>query len=359
MPTPRRTIVDARQAGFYHCCSRCVRRAFLCGDEFDHRRDWIRDRLRELAGIFAIDVCGYAVLSNHLHVVLWTEPARAGAWSRREVARRWLRLFPGALAGDDSPGAFERAVRRLAEDEARISVLRGRLSDLSWFMRCLCEPVARRANLEDDCTGRFWEGRFKSHRLLDEAAVLACLVYVDLNVIRAKMARTPEESDHTSVKDRIAVRQFARRRPRSGQSQASRTGAMEPLLPHLPEGQAPKHDEDGIWLAPIEKRSAKRGRGERRRRGMLRITLEQYLGLGDRVGRIVRSARHGAIPAELRSILERLDLDVDRWLECMRDAGRMIGTAIGSAASLAREAARRGGRWVVGAMPIYRDSPAR
>ena len=77
MATPRHLVVDREQAGFYHCMSRCVRRAYLCGGEHEHRRDWIQDRLRELARLFAIDVCGFAVMTNHLHVVLWTDPARA------------------------------------------------------------------------------------------------------------------------------------------------------------------------------------------------------------------------------------------------------------------------------------------
>ena len=96
MATPRRLLVDPAKSGVFHCVSRCVRRAFLCGcdpysgQDYQHRRAWIRDRLRELAGLFAVEVHSYAVMSNHLHLVVRTLPGLVGGWSDEETARRWL-----------------------------------------------------------------------------------------------------------------------------------------------------------------------------------------------------------------------------------------------------------------------------
>jgi hypothetical protein len=96
----RSEIVAEGEVGVYHCVARCVRRAFLCGFDavsgksFEHRKGWIRQRLEELAGIFGIDLCGYAVMGNHLHVIVRTRPDVTAAWSEEEVAERWWRLFP-------------------------------------------------------------------------------------------------------------------------------------------------------------------------------------------------------------------------------------------------------------------------
>lgn len=350
MAVARSLLVDNSQSGFYHCISRCVRRAHLCGDGFDHRRDWIRSRLRQLTRIFAIDACAFAVLSNHLHLLLRTNPEAAKQWSATQIARRWLQLFPGPAGRlPRYSRAFLLAVRELAADTERIEVLRERLSSLSWFMRCLCEPIARRANREDDCTGRFWEGRFKCHPLLDLAAVLACMVYIDLNLVRAGLASTPEGSDHTSVRDRVIVRRLFRR----GSGRRAAGAQLAELLPDRPPGQGLRHAEDGIWLVPIESRGARRRDGTGRR-GLFGFSLEKYLELVDATGRLIRQGR-GAIPSHMKPILERLDIDTQKWAEAMKITGRFFGSAIGSSRSLVREASRRGRTWIVGAMDVYRD----
>ncbi len=206
---PRAETFDPAEVAIVHCVQRCVRRAFLAGVDaatgknYEFRREWIRRRLELLASVFGIDVLAYAILSNHLHVVTRTRPDVVASWSDREVAIRWLRVFPGRRLDEQLAEPTSNDVDTLVNDKERLALIRSRLSDLSWFMRALSEPIARMANKFDECTGRFWEGRFKAQRITDEAGLLACSMYVDLNPVRAAMAATPEESVHTSAYDRI------------------------------------------------------------------------------------------------------------------------------------------------------------
>ena len=209
MTYPRSHLLVPGGGGVYHVQSRCVRRAWLCGyDEvsgrdFNHRRAWIERRILALAEIFAVGVYGYAVMSNHYHIVVRLEPERVVAWSDEEVVDRWLQVCPGPsrIASDTKLSQLHRAL--LLQDTRRLEVLRDRLSSLSWFMRLINEPLARMANREDKCTGRFWEGRFGSQVLLDEAAVLAAMAYVDLNPVRAGIADTASDSNFTSLRHRL------------------------------------------------------------------------------------------------------------------------------------------------------------
>ncbi|MET0068358.1 MAG: transposase, partial [Candidatus Thiodiazotropha sp.] len=211
MPKPRKALISLDNTPYYHCISRCVRRAFLCGEDpltgqsYNHRRQWILDKLIELSDCFAIDCCGYALMSNHYHLVLHVDGEAAKNWSQETVINRWQRLFKGSVLVDRYQSGLNQSRAEQNTMDLLVSKWRERLSDISWYMRCLNESVARRANQEDQCTGRFWEGRFKSQALLDEKALAACLAYVDLNPIRAGMAQTPESSEYTSISERITL----------------------------------------------------------------------------------------------------------------------------------------------------------
>ena len=106
MTRARRELVSLEATPYYHCVCRCVRRAFLCGEDshsgrnFDHRKQWIVDRLMLLSEVFAIDIAAYAVMSNHYHVVLRIDRETAQGWDRDEVLSRWYRLFAGHHLAD-------------------------------------------------------------------------------------------------------------------------------------------------------------------------------------------------------------------------------------------------------------------
>ncbi len=181
MPKARKYQVSLDVTSYYHCVSRCVRRAFLCGvdkvtgSSFEHRRQWLEDRILMLGQIFAIDVCAYAVMSNHYHVVLHVNKPQCLSWSDFDICQRWHSLFKGTpltqkfLRNEALTDAETVAVR------FKLDQWRQNLSDISWFMRLINEPIARQANQEDDCTGKFWEARFRSQALCDEKALAACL----------------------------------------------------------------------------------------------------------------------------------------------------------------------------------------
>ncbi|QPG04298.1 transposase [Salinimonas marina] len=239
MPLPRKSLISLSQTPYYHCVSRCVRRAFLCGKDkytgqsYEHRRQWVEDRLLFLGTIFAIDICAYAVMSNHTHVVLHVDRQAACQWSTEQVLERWHRLHKGTVLTNRYLNLTERKGMSTAETDAVKStaeIYRSRLHDISWFMRLLNEFIARQANKEDNCTGRFWEGRFKSQALLDEAALAACMAYVDLNPVRAGLATTPQGSCHTSIKKRLqAVKQNQQPRGLCPFAEADNPSASSPL----------------------------------------------------------------------------------------------------------------------------------
>jgi hypothetical protein len=336
MPLPRRLLVHDELPGTYHVISRCVRRAFLCGDQAEHRRTWVRDLIRQATGAFAVDVLAYAVMSNHLHIVVRTDHAHVAAWTPAEVATRWASAHP-RTGPDGCPVAWSPAeIAEKAADPAWIDTIRTRLRSLSWFMACVKERLARRANRDDGCTGHFWEGRFQSVPLLDQAAVIAAMAYVDLNPIRAAMADRPEASDYTSAQDRCAARQ---------QHRAAQ------LVPAL--SATVTTPESGLWIAPIVRATIDQPDGCA---FTAAITLDEYLTLVDETGRIVRGDKRGAIPANLAPILDRLRLDLDAWLALMRSGGHFGLGSFGALASRARQTLRRSAKWIVDTTAsLYRD----
>ena len=330
MTYPRKSVVSLNDTPYYHVMARCVRRAWLygfddyAGRDYSHRKAWVTDRLTQLASIFCIDVCAYAVMSNHYHVVLHVDATRARKLTIREVAQRWTQLFA-------PPHLVRRWLDRKASDvervaaEAIVEAWRSRLYDLSWFMKCMNEYLARRANAEEQCVGRFWEGRFRSQALLDEAGLLTAMVYVDLNPIRAGAAKTPEESEFTSIYQRIVERASA------DKSVRRRKAPSVPLM-------------------------AMRAQERASTRNTLPCRLSDYLEIVDWTGRGVRADK-GSIDTQLPSILQRLGIEHDAWLRSMSRRGSLLGRALGKLSSLRTHAETLGQSWIRGldsAQRLYR-----
>ncbi len=307
MPQARYRQVSLDDTPYYHCISRCVRRAFLCGKDshtgydFEHRRQWIVDRIKLVCSVFAIDLCAYAIMNNHYHVVVRINAQETHSWSNHEIAERWLTLFSGPTLVRQYLAGSTLSRAELSQVSARLNTWRKRLSSLSWFMRCINEPIARMANAEDHCSGRFWEGRFSSQALLDERALLACMSYVDLNPIRAGIARTPEKSEYTSIRERIIDK------------------GNTPLLAFS------DYYSDGIPH-----------------------TLKDYLELVDWAGRFVRVNKCGHIPQNKPPILERLGIAPTPLLDYLGKTSKPRYGALGPVSRLRAFAKSVGRKFVKG-----------
>lgn len=338
---PRKLLIDESVAGYYHCLERCVRQAFLMGrsrkekKKYEHRKEWIERRVEFLAGQMAVEVFGCTVMSNHLHLILRNRPDVVPTWDDQEVARRWWNLCPGRKDKKGRPlPPTEEEIKKLTSDEKKMMQIRGRLSSIPWMMRFIAEHVARRANKEDNCTGRFWEGRYRCQRLLDDAALLACCLYVDLNWIRAGLAETPEIKQFTAAYRRI---------------KAMLAAGAENADDELSDPAAP----DG-WLSPVRRDPTldeQQERGATRRatnRGFLPLKRSDYLTLLDQAGRLIRSDKRGAIPQDCKPLLERLRLCPATWIETIENFGRKFHRAVGSPQSMEAEAERCGVKWLAG-----------
>lgn len=287
MATPRSELINLHSTPYYHCMARCVRRNYLCGldnetnKDYSHRKFWILQRLKYLTDVFAVDVCAYAIMSNHYHLILHVNEKSALNWSESEVRERWARIFP-------------KNAKENLYSKKKPKLWREQLASISWFMRCLNEDIARQANKEENCHGRFWEGRFKSQALLDEKALLSAMVYVDLNPIRAGVALTPEDSDFTSIQQRI--------------NDYIQYSHPEKYLEPMFCKQSPRSIE-------LDK---------------LDVTPKDYIELVEWSGRQIREDKRGAIPNHIAGILNRLQIRKSTWPSMMRQFNQSFGVAVGA-----------------------------
>lgn len=302
MPYPRYRQIDHDQTPYYHLISRCVRRAFLCGvdystgQSYEHRKGWVEARLIHLSKVFSVGILAYAVMENHTHLVVMINQKQAAQLSDAEVMRRWLQVSNGCAK---SKRFAETGTYPDKETEVwlkkHVNEYRKRLTSISWLMKLLNEYIARKANKEDECTGHFWEGRYKSQALLDFTAVISCMVYVDLNPFRAKAVKKPEYAKFTSLHKR---------------SEAFKKGCQ----PHFLTPFLPNRKKANI--------------------GNIDFSLDQYLKLVSETASSFDSTDASEWSKSLDPFLDKISVNPKEWLETTQNVENMYSIALGSCENL-------------------------
>ena len=306
----------------------------LCGEGFEHRKQWIEDRLQLLAGNFAVSVAGFAVMDNHLHLLLRMDPEEAANWSDQEVVERCLNVYTPRNLDLDDPVSTQIRIEYEVKDSKQVAKYRERLASLGWFMKALKEPLARMANKEDDCTGAFWEGRFKSIAILDEEALLATCAYIDLNPFAAGLSALPETAKHTSVRQRVAhVRSQGKLEELKSARQGSSSGSQE----------VGTLDQDH-WLVPMDNRQNK---DQASREGMLEsFSLSAYLQVLDYTSRLYRNGK-ARLTIAVKNVMDRLGTDSEFWfarLQKMLSSKSLHGRCFAGNRQRVRELAKDRGK---------------
>ena len=303
MTIARKHQICVEETPYYHIVSRCVRRAFLCGEDtvsgrsFEHRRKWLIDRIKFVTSIFDIDVCSYAIMSNHFHIVL--RVGNTSEWPANRVLMTWQSLYSLPLLCDRYLKGEINTEAELKKVKDYVAEYRSRLMSVSWYMKAINEYVARMANTEDKCTGHFWESRFKSQALLDERALLTCMAYVDLNPIRAGMAKALQDSEFTSIKERI--------------------------------------EQKSTWLSGF-------GKAE----NDLPFYLSSYIDLVDETGRCIRDDKCGYISAKTAKAIDQIGINPDSWIDELKGFKSIGFSAVGTAEQLKDFSEKTKRKWTLG-----------
>ena len=259
-----------------------------------------------LASLFYIDIAAFAVMSNHYHIVLHVDKDQAVKADPKDIVRRWHQIYKPKEVSEKYLNDQHLEPHELNQIDVLIDTWRSRLYDISWYMKVLNENISKRANKEDQCSGHFWESRFKSQALLDEKAILSAMAYADLNPIRAAMADTPENSDHTSIQMRI---EYWKQNASQTIANSDETKQPNSLLPFA-----------GNHRQPMPK-------------GLI-FNLIDYIELIDWTGRVIRDDKRGAIPQSALPILQRLNIPEHHWIELTQNFEQRFKGIAGSAASI-------------------------
>jgi hypothetical protein len=313
-----------------HVMNRVVRRCLLMGTDdytgknYDHRKSWVENELKRMAAWFGIDLLTFAIMSNHFHLVLRSRPDVVETWDDTEVAKRWLMLCPNRKAADGrAADPTEPELNSIRLDAEKVKTIRSRLSDISWWMRLLCQKIAQRANKEDEASGKFWQSRYKAVRLIDEEAILACSAYVDLNPIRAAQAETIEDSQFTSARIRLQT-----------MVSTMESSALFDEASSTPNSVCISADS---FLSPIEMDEAndpvgvRPSESERRcsDKGFLAMPTAEYFELLDWTAHQIVTGKPGATPMEAPALFERLKIQPDVWCELVKRFGSLFSHVAG------------------------------
>ena len=333
MTVARSQLVDVSLTRWYHVISKTVRGAFLLREGELDRKQWIEDRLQLLSQVFAVELAGFAVLDNHLHLLVNLLPERIDAWSDEEVLRRWFTIHPPRV-NRKPVDVTPQVIREQAADSRLVAKVRRRLGDLGWFMKSLKEPLARLANQADGTSGAFWQSRYKSIGILDAEALLAVCAYIDLNPVAAGLSELPERSAHTSIHIRV---KHCRAQGRLADLTAAGRSSVAGVL--ATRGL----EDEGLWLCPIEDR---RQQDPAARAGLRDgFSLGSYLQLVDWTSRLIRKGK-ALVSREVAGMLDRLGTTAEFWSATMNKlftARRPTGVAFAFDRSRLREAAAQRG----------------
>jgi len=202
----RSKYLNLETTKYYHCITRCVRRSFLCGydevtqKDYNYRKEIIKNFLQILTKAYFIEICSYAIMCNHIHLVLYVNDTNVQSVKDDEILNRWSLIYPSS--------ASEIKYSILNNDpeddiKSKIERCRNKLCCISSFMEKFNLTLSKQFNKEDNCKGRFWEGNFYLQPIYDMQALINTMIYVDLNPIRAKMVCYPEEHDCCSISERF------------------------------------------------------------------------------------------------------------------------------------------------------------
>lgn len=317
MTQSRESQIDLASTPYYHVYNRCVRQAYLFNSRkgIDHKQCFV-DRMKYLASVFCIDVAAYAVMSNHYHIVVHIDAEKAASLSEREVAQRWVALFKNQAALSWLEGASLSDIEQ-AQLNNGLPLWRERLSDLSWFMRCLNEYLAREINQAEDKKGRFWEGRFKSQALLDKAALLTCMQYVDLNPIRSAMpVNTLESSDYTSIQDHLVAYQ-KRHKTKAIKALSDRESKVKLRPDYYPAGL--------MRFSPENHNVTNKSNHQH----VLPVSLTDYITLVEWTGKTLHRSKKGIIPEDIESILTRFSIQPSAWTKTIKHYSQVFYKVVG------------------------------